>query len=218
MSETKMPRGHAIATHLSFGPAVDGLQRLSSFAAVLRDARAVTGRSRETGEMIDPSLAGSWLGALGYLILLEQIGECFRPVGRQPLSGPKTVIALQLFADVTEARAEALYALRNAFAHDFGLCNPSSNPQRQHHFAVCADPLASLVELPQAPWDGDYDNRTLLNRTQVNLWALAEVAEEVVHHLVELANVNALEVVLPGGSDELLQRYSMMFRNRPRVD
>ena len=53
-------------------------KRMSSFWAALRDARCATGRNVETGTVVDEAKTGSWLGAIGYLMLLDQIGTAVR--------------------------------------------------------------------------------------------------------------------------------------------
>lgn len=57
---------------------------VSAFCAALRDARKFTGRNLDTGgKLSEPSCGdhGSWLGAIGYMTLIDQIGSCFKPKG-----------------------------------------------------------------------------------------------------------------------------------------
>ena len=59
----------------------DGLTFESSFAALLRDARQATSRDDTTGALPRRRAyeGRSWLGALGYLCLIDQVGTAVRP-------------------------------------------------------------------------------------------------------------------------------------------
>lgn len=210
-----MPKAEAIAMHL--GPlmaAGDGLA-FSSFRALLRNARKHTGRSEETGEVTDPSAVGDWLGALGYLVLLEQIGKCFAVAGEPVQKHEPAASALVSFGGVRRDEARALYALRCALAHDFGLQNRNEKHRYlQHQFTLLAVPGEPLVRLPAATWSGKRSDRSHV--TVVNLYELAEVSELVARTVVEKARDGRLELILDGGSDELLDRYSM--GSWPRVE
>ena len=49
-----------------------GVQYKSSLIALLTDARGATGRDLDTGSVVSPDHTRSWLGATGYLILLDR--------------------------------------------------------------------------------------------------------------------------------------------------
>ena len=53
----------------------------SCFNAALRDARKATGRQLNDNSRSDIN-HGSWLGAIGYIVLLDQIGGCLKPKNR----------------------------------------------------------------------------------------------------------------------------------------
>jgi hypothetical protein len=80
-----------------------------------------------TGEVSPKRRAsGSWLGALGYMVMLDQIGECFRPANATPLPNatPDFIKALTYFAEeIPDRERQALYALRCCFTHDYSLVN-----------------------------------------------------------------------------------------------
>ncbi len=180
----------------------------SGFVAALGDARLVTGRDT-TGKKTDESKHGCWLGAIGYMALLDQIGNCFKPVYVSPESGNSIRKALRYFTTLPDAEIDALYALRCAFAHDFSLYNINHNtPSLTHRFQVGVGGAMKAVLLPMVRWDGDYSNRTVNNVTTVNLEGFGDLVENICRQLSDLADKGELEVVLCGGSDELLQRYS----------
>jgi hypothetical protein len=147
---------------------------------VLREARRATGRNRETGR-IEPgraALSGNWLGAVGYLLLIDRVGSACRP------PGPPVVRALRSCAPrMGESEREALYALRCSLVHDFGLVNVGG-PGRTHHFMLDdfrdgAERPGPVVRLPPEPWDGRVEHCRRFNATWVDLRALGDLAEEV---------------------------------------
>ena len=84
----------------------------------------------------------------------------------------------------------------------------SNNHSLTHNFTALQSPTLPVVQLPQYPWDGNLANRNATNITTINLEALGDIVEQICFKHLQLANARDLEVVLPGGSDELLQRYS----------
>jgi hypothetical protein len=96
----------------------------SSLEASLRNCRDATHRDAN-GNVPPGADAGSWLGAIGYLALLDQIGGAVINLhpSRKPSGGSCVERALAHFTDVTGDEAICLYALRNSLAHDFSLVN-----------------------------------------------------------------------------------------------
>jgi len=209
-----MPEQQAILAHLTNISQGQNINYFSGFVAALRDARKFTKRNQDNGQKLtDDSCGdhGSWLGAIGYLSLLDQIGKCFKPRAASTINNENSISkALKYFAThIPDAEVDAIYALRNAFAHDYSLYNINANrPSYTHHFTVIQSPVHPLVRLPQIQWDGNIANRTQNNLTVINLEALGDTVEQICLSLLQLANNNDLEVTLAGGSDELIQRYS----------
>lgn len=185
---------------------------LSTFWAALRDARQATGRHAESGDVIDLPRLGSWLGAVGYLCLLDQIGSTVRP--RQPStgaargSGNSISRALAHWTNCTEDERAALYALRCSFAHDFGLLNPRpAPPQLLHAFNLRQD--GPLVTPPAERWDGSYPVPRLAT-TVVNLRAVGDLVEQVQATVRDTHRDSALELALDGGVAEFNDRCVVM--------
>jgi hypothetical protein len=138
------------------------LSWFSAFSAIVRDAREATGRDLDTGEVENEARAGNWLGTLGYLVLLDQVGGCFEPAfgpQREPANRTAFVKALTLFTPrLSDDDILALYALRCAFAHEYALTNYRRNqPRLTHRFLLRdEDSAAPVVEHPQMPWHGSY--------------------------------------------------------------
>jgi hypothetical protein len=209
----------AIRDYLSWREPEPGFNTLSSFWAALRDARGVVGRDQATGRLLNDEHTATWIGAVGYLSLLDQIGSAVRPIGATQTAPSSVERCLLRFApDLTdEFTRDALYALRCALIHDYSLANnpdgrsPRDNRLR-HVFALYVRDTAELVGRPNKPWDGDWENTAPEAHTRVNLLMLARLCEEIAQRVLELGARGDLEVGLPGGGAELRARYLMTWR------
>jgi hypothetical protein len=202
----------AISIHLGNIQKEPGYTRFSGFMAALRDARKFTKRDQDTGaKLLDDTCGdhGSWLGAIGYLTLLDQIGGCFKPQGVNHVSGNTIVKALRYFGGLNEVEANAIYALRCSLAHDFGAFNINSHkPGLTHLFTLHQDPSFPLLHFPKTPWDGNINTFNRDNVTYVNLRALGDLVEAIYKELLTLAANSNLVIILPGGVMELCIKYS----------
>lgn len=209
MTEKRISSKQAIELHLSDHPQVEGTHAFSGFAAALKDARIVTGRD-ELGRKVDHTRHGCWLGAVGHMALLDQIGTCFKPKQKPHENGNSIRKALKYFSNLSDDEVEALYALRCCFAHDFSLHNLNKKRQsRTHRFSVGVGTSTRIVTLPSARWGGDYESKNLNDITAINLEAFGDLVESICQQLSILAGTDELEIVLPGGGEELLHRYSI---------
>jgi hypothetical protein len=182
------------------------LQPISCLAALARDARGVTQRDPNTGVPSDGGPTPSWLGTLGYLVLLEQIGEAVhRP--SQPVAQDGIPRALAHFGDTAFAEnwVGALVGLRNALAHDYGLVATSGDEARRHVFRLSGD--GPLVQLPSSAWDRDWHAHPERDATHVNVFAVAELAESIVVAVGDAWWADDLDTDLTGGRDELAARF-----------
>ena len=202
----------AISTHLSQIKETEHYTIFSGLMAALRDARKVTGRNQDSGEKIEKDncgYVGSWLGNIGYLVLLDQIGRCFKPKSVATILDRPLIVALLYFGGVSLTQAEAIYALRCSLAHDFGTFNTNNKrPSLTHFFTLHIGASPAVVTLPRKPWDGDILNLNSDNVTYVSLEALGDLVERLYHTLLELSTTDDLEIVLNGGAQELAVRYS----------
>ncbi len=185
------------------GPAAE----FSAFRAALRDAREATRRDLSNGQRLPGPVSqhAMWLGAVGYLLLLDQIGTTVQPA-TGPCGGDNAILeALACFAPhLTSDEANALYALRCALAHDYALANVKrGRPDRTHHFVL--SPVGDLIELPAIPWDGDWATMTGSNATRVNVVELGNEVERVVSRVLALFLAGQLDT--PLAADELNTRY-----------
>ena len=206
MSSNILPEADVLKFHLNY-PAGNA-KYFSGFMAGLRDARRVTGRDESTGAAANTNLRGSWLGAVGYMSMLDQIGKCFRPKGKTSGNTNRAICeALKAFTALQDDAILALYALRCSFTHDFCLFNWNANDARlQHHFLVTSGGN-QLVTLPVSPWDGNYPaNGTSI--TIIDLGLLGDLVETIYKDICAHVQAGTLDIILPDGSDELLNRYA----------
>jgi hypothetical protein len=202
----------AIRAHLYPTPPRHGIQYKSSLIALLTDARGATGRHLDTGSVVTPDHTRSWLGATGYLILLDQVGTCFQRAGTKVAADNPIARALKQFSHVADdTRVDAIYALRHGLAHDYALFNANSkHPNRQHAFNFTADAHTPLVVLPQRPWSGSYSAIHHQEITVINLRALGDLAEEVVANLRQLHEQQSLGITM--GIAEFMIRYGLYYQ------
>lgn len=215
MNVKAITSAEAIQAYLSEIKHQEGRNYFSGFRGGLRDTRQATGRNLDTGEKKVVGNHGCWLGAIGYLVLLDQIGTTLKPKGAARATGNTINIALTYFTSLNKAERCALYALRCAFAHDFSLVNipPAKARDRvllQHHFIVDRGDNGRFIELPTIPWDGDIQNLDRSYMTYVNLEALGDMFEDIYHQLLNSSVRNELEIALPGGAEELLAKYMIV--------
>lgn len=125
---------------------------------------------------------GSWIGAIGDLVWLDQIGTALTRTNRTSSAPTSLERALELFSPGRSVKQRAaLYALRNALAHDFSLVNPrNGNTPRdialRHSFNLEFEADGPLIRFPRKPWDGDWN---AFNPTGVNLARLATVTAKM---------------------------------------
>jgi hypothetical protein len=220
-SLNQLTEKQAIDAHLNDRPPIslaNGIKAkiTSGFWACLCDARRFTGRD-STGAIVDFDKSQSWLGNIGYLILLDQIGSCFKDKNKSLVCGSSIQKALTYFSDLTKPEIDTIYALRCALAHDYSLINiPKKRNQLtlQHQFILRAR-TGKLVTLPDQRWDGNIQNTTLANLTFVDVGELGNLVEGVYSKLLSLAANNSLEIVLSGGKNELINRYTFGFQLPP---
>jgi hypothetical protein len=195
----------------------------SAFSAGVRDARRMTGRDESTGKPGTSYRPESWLGTLGYMAVLDHVGDTLKP-RRQPTLPMKGIKrALGYFAnDLAEDHIWALYALRCSFAHDYGLINrptkaDMSDPKRRakmtHWFTVTDSPSRPLVTIPSPRWNGKFLKDRVKNErswTWVNLPKFGDRTEGIIKDLQMRADAGMLTLTIP--FDSYQRRYAMGIR------
>jgi hypothetical protein len=182
---------------------------VSTFNAALRDARVVSGRDVDSGIFLGAKPTSLWAGTLVYLVLLEQIGNTLRPAfGRDAQRESAAERALRQFApNTTPRQREVVYALRNAFAHEFGLYNDGRKDGR-YRFALTLDDVqhSPLVRWPRRCWDGNVNHVSRDTQTRVSLPALGDACETVAARIRAHAAAGSLRARV--SFDELQRRFA----------
>ena len=165
-------------------------ERFSTAIAGLRDSRQNSGRIVNSGDLNLEKTEdfGNWLGAMGYMTVLDQVGTSLSLKDQGKLNGRSSIFrALTLFeSDLTENEIHSLIALRNAFLHDFNLINvpgPKSKfkNEQTHRFTVYSNPGDKVVSLPLKQWDGNYETKSWDKNTEtrINLLGFGDLVEKV---------------------------------------
>src|SRR4029077_1830063 len=155
-------------------------RRHSTLLAALRDARRLTGRNPETGDLKTPANAGNWLGALGYFVVLDQIGKIFTD------GNPNEVVsALRRFSrpSLSSHQLDSLYALRCALSHNYSLVNKDWSKLYWRKFRLSDTATEPLVRKAAVPWKGVFGTTDRREQTSVNLRKLGGLVERIVSRL-----------------------------------
>jgi hypothetical protein len=201
----------ALDLHLFEQANVGGVSIDSALVRGLCNVRKETGRDKN-GFKITGEDHGSWLGAIGYMAILDQTGNCFKPRTCPALGNENSIQkALRYFTRLGKCKINAIYALRCSLAHDYSLSNIPKNKDQtlQHRFIVTQGEKTPLIRLPRDPWDGNILKNERRNTTVVNLEKLGDLVETVYKRLVHLHKHDRLDISLKGGPDELIQRYQI---------
>lgn len=171
----------------------------SSLEASLTSCREATNRDAN-GNVPFGAHAGSWLGAVGYLALLDQIGGAvisLRP-HRTSSGGSGVERAIAQFTNVTDDEAICLYALRNSLAHNFSLVNiPPDHMGRVRRrkltrLFTLTRAASKLIEWPTSDWNPRRPNSG--GATTVDVQLLGDLVEQAVHELRHIYTAGALRI------------------------
>jgi len=192
------------------------LVRESSLHAALRDCRPLQGRYVATGMLPAGDGAPSWIGAIGYLCVVDQLSSAVRHASptsrsRTEADAPDNYRVLYDFTDLDSVSIEALYGLRCSLAHDYSLANRKPGlPARQHVFHLSGDP-GQVTNLPSSEdlrWNGDWaESDTAFEPTEVSLRAVGDLVEVLVSTIRAEHRAGNVQIALPGGPAEMDRRY-----------
>jgi hypothetical protein len=156
----------------------EGDRTISYLTAAIRDAQTAF-----------DTTAAYWLASVGYLIAVEQIGHTVVRQGTSNAGGragsrEAFVAAIDDFGDppIRSDTANALYDMRCALAHEFGLRNKPFGNWAPRVFTLQQE--GPLVELPTTDWDGTVEGSGKKEMTTiVNVRAAREYVEKLVARL-----------------------------------
>jgi hypothetical protein len=190
----------AIADYVDFATVENGGDVASSFVALVRDARQSSGRDLVTGQLEHVDQAGSWLGALGWLCLFDQIGQTVRVSA--PTGGPRAgagerfkACLIDFAKAVTKSERNDLWLLRNSLGHSFSLQAKDRDGNPLFKFVLDNGDTVPLVDRQHAA----------SGVVVVNLREVGEVGETVVANIIAAASNKTLR--LRGTVKELRSRY-----------
>lgn len=168
----------------------------SPYIAALIDSRMASGRNKRSGKKLNKS-HGSWIGALGYMVLVDHISKVIKLKGYQS-KGNSFVNTLFQFTKLSEKEIYSLYALRCSFAHDYSLYNiPNSNDKKfalkKHYFTVTQGNGGNLITFPQKPWNGDFDEN---ERTIINLELFGDLVEDINNVIKDKIKKNEVNFII----------------------
>jgi len=160
----------------------------SSLEASLADCRQTTNRGSD-GKVASGKPSGSWLGAMGYLALLDQVGNAVLHMNPARVASGNSGVerALAYFTTLSDDDAICIYALRNSLAHDFSLVNlpPRHRDARRRKLLTqlftLADGPDALIIRPGRAWNPRRPNSG--GPTIINVRALGDLVEQAIEQL-----------------------------------
>jgi hypothetical protein len=211
---TEISEREALLMYLTAQHPGEQLGFMSSFQAVLHDARGVT--RRDGDGVVRPgqdSHSSAWIGAVAYLTFMDQIGTALTLRDR-PKEEPGNAVRLCLrdFAPNMPARdVDAIYALRCALVHDFSLFNMNPDtPRMKFHFGFVADTSSPLVAHSQEQWTGKFDGiNWATTQTTINLRAIGDLGEACNRAVMEAWHAGRVQSRLEPA--ELVIRYGIFY-------
>jgi hypothetical protein len=195
---TDISEAEAITRYLR--PFTPGDTVVSYLTAALRDAQTAF----DTG-------AAFWLASIGYLIAVEQIGHTIRTGDSSDVSarrGSRVAFAAAM-SDLGDPALEpeeidALYDMRCALAHEFGLRNKPVNEKWTPRVFTFRQ-SGSLIVLPSAPWDRTLDSaRRADMTTTVNVHRVRAYVEALVARARQLHVDQRLRLVQGVTAEEVV--------------
>lgn len=201
----------------------ESVSRYSTLGLALKDARLIAGRDIYTGDKKKNYVKntqsflyeGSLIGIIGYIIILEIIGEVFERNDKSIKRKKNNITnALKRFSNLRSKDIYVLIALRNSLAHNYGLANiPKHNKEyntKRHKFTLVYSKESELIEYPSSKWDGDFFDNSDDTETKIGIIALAELVESVINQVKSLNDVQKIELALKGGFQELKKRFTIL--------
>lgn len=192
----------------------------SCLSIAIRDARMITGRNLETGEMefnilntekafLSPY---SFIGIINYLLILDMIGSIFTLKKFKTEKENTIYKALKQFSkNINEKDIFTIIALRNSLAHNYSLANiPKSekeNDIKLHHFVI-KNSLTEETIRQNNKWDGKYNSKQDSNSTEIGAENIMVLIEKVISNLKNEVEKDNVEINF--SIDELKMRFTII--------
>lgn len=159
------------------------------------------------------SNSGKLLPLLGALSALDQYGTCYSPdpsTFPAAFSNKSGIIKsahnfLKILVNTPDS--DALYALRNALMHQSSLISVGTQKIPKHYWFEIDNSISEIFSHATTAWDGKYNTRNSSNKTLVNSSRVLELTFTLIDILKSMHEQRKLQLVLPGGLEELLTTY-----------
>ncbi|MHB1286756.1 MAG: hypothetical protein ACYCYP_09390 [Leptospirales bacterium] len=204
----------AIDIHLSLKEPneVNGTSYFSCLGHALKEARSVTGRNVESGELEDKNGSHKWLGAIAYLLIVDQIGECYKTSEGIPKVESPFRKALHYFSDLSKMDSKILYGLRCSLVHNYSLVSRYQKDERSN-FDYCyvyeleANTGSKLIRSATEEWDGSICkiDRTK-HSTGIILKKIGDLVEGIYKKIFDLHKNGQLEINM--APEDLIKRFT----------
>jgi len=195
--------------------------RYSCLKIALKDARMISGRDFETGQVKNDFLQTensflspySFIGVINHLLILEIIGEIYKLKSFRTKKNNKIYSALAQFSDLNENDIDVIISLRNCLAHNYGLANiPYDSKEfntKRHIFILSNTNHSKLIQYPKIIWDGDFKKKNSDMYTTISVLKLFDLIEIVYSDVILNIENGNMKVGLTGGINELKTRFTI---------
>ena len=206
----------------------EGIKRESCLVRALEDARRLYSKEDTLQEIVlrsqnqenNPERENQlmyqmgdipFLSLVGYLILLDLIGEVFTKKGK----GNNIENAINYFGtkNLRHCKCE-VYALRNSLAHNYGLINIHPKPQKDadysHKFMLSTESSNIGIFEKAGDWQRkDWSDKSETTSTKVNVPRLIEEIENLHKTLIQKVEDGDYAIGLQDGIEELKSRFTI---------
>lgn len=196
-----MDKQTAINIHLSLMEPfnVEEKSYYSCLGHALKEARRLTRRNEETGELENIEGSHIWLGAIAYLMILDQIGECYNTSKTIPTVESSFRKAIHYFSGLTQSDSKILYGLRGSLVHNYSLVSRYLNRKGKwdycYVFELAADNDSELIKQAQEEWDCEVSHIDRdKHSTRINLKKIGDLVEEIYKKICGLHGLGELEI------------------------
>ena len=215
-----MDKQTAIDIHLKALDPVDLNEKIyfSCLGHALKEAGKASGRNENSGDLERPEGSHSWLGAIAYLMIVDQIGECYKILGKgEPACKIPFRKALYYFSGLTQGDNKVLYGLRSSLVHNYSLVSRYRKTDTDpwdycYVFGLEADSDSPLITPPKEKGGCDI---SLIERekhsTTITLKKVGDLVEDIYRNILNLHSKGQLEIKM--SPEELVKRFSFSFYN-----
>ncbi len=202
-------------------------KRNSCLVNALEDARFLSGRHPKTGinreivwvnmnekEMNEKVVyaSNSFLGLIGYLILLDMIGSIF-------VAKKNTIYkTLEKFSTLNDKERDVVVALRNSLTHNYSLINipfyKQEDETKLHKFELIYLDTPFVISIPSElnKWKRkDFNNKNDESNTQIGVKKLIDEFEKVYSNLKEEYNNGNVSLSNGISVEELKSRFTIRY-------